>query len=106
MIRHCKECGDEYDDNTRRGKGGLITHCNDCAEEVVELYTGNMIYDHKTGGSIQINADPAITQYINKSTKKNSYGSNMKYAGSKPKLKSHGGCIMTAGDKANAKGKQ
>ena len=36
-----------------------------------------MIYSHKTGCSIQINADPALTQYLNDTTKLKNKGSNM-----------------------------
>lgn len=105
-MRECKHCGVEYDPRTRRGQPGLVTECLDCADESVERYTGNMIYDHKTGGTIQINKDSRITEYINKSTQKHTYGSNMKYAGRGSFPKSNGGCLKTAGEKANAKGKQ
>jgi hypothetical protein len=63
MIRICNICGDDYEDKYR--KSGLVIHCDSCAEETAIPYTGNMIYDHKTGGEIQINTDPALTDYLN-----------------------------------------
>lgn len=105
-MRNCKHCGEQYDETKRKGQPGLITECLDCAEDDVIRRTGVMIYDHKTGGTIQINKDPRITEYIQKSTQKHTYGSNMKYAGRASYPKSTDGCSHTAGEKANAKGKQ
>lgn len=108
MKRTCRICDGVYDDSERRGKAGLIVHCPDCADdEDVTRYTGNMIYDHKTGGRIQVNKNPEITNYINASTRKHSYGSNFaRNHGAKPVPKSHGGCLSTAGPSSNPKGKE
>jgi hypothetical protein len=54
----------EYLEMSRRGKPGKVTECEDCAEDSAVRRTGNMIYDHKTGCSIQINADPGLTNYL------------------------------------------
>jgi len=106
MNKHCKKCGDEYDVNSRRGKPGLATVCQACADEPTVKYTGNMIYDHKTGCSIQINADPGLTAYITNSTKLRNKGSNL---GNNLKVsyqtKGEGRCVFNAGHKVNAKGK-
>jgi hypothetical protein len=106
MIKLCKKCNDEYDVNSRRGKPGLITLCELCASEPATKYTGNMIYDHKTGCSIQINADPGLTAYITNSTKLRNKGSNL---GNNLKVsystKGEGRCVFNAGQKVNAKGK-
>lgn len=58
-------------------KPGKINVCEDCADEPVVKYTGNMIFDHKTGADIQINADPALTNYIINATKLRSKTSNL-----------------------------
>ena len=74
--RSCSVCEAEYE--VTNGKPGPIHMCADCGEEhEVDKYTGNMIYDHKTGASIQINSDPALTAYINNSTKLRNKGSNL-----------------------------
>lgn len=104
----CNNCGEEYSKESRRGKPGLVTLCNDCANvsESAIKYTGNMIYDHKTGCSIQINADPSLTSYIINSTKLRNKGSNL---GNNLKVsyntKGEGRCLFNAGQKVNAKGK-
>lgn len=107
MIRECKECGESYDDKSRIGKPGLIVHCNYCAEEDIEKFTGVMIYTHKTGPSIQINKDPALTDYMLKSTRLKNKGSNL---GNNLKVSgmSHGNnrCLVTSGGASNAKGRQ
>jgi hypothetical protein len=76
-FRECSECGIEY--KLHRDKLGPVYMCNECGEEyeTEDFYTGNMIYDHKVGASIQINTDPALTQYINQSTKLRNKGSNL-----------------------------
>ena len=74
-TRICKCCDDEY--TLTPDKPGAIDVCKDCADEPVEKYTGNMIYDHKTGCSIQINSDPELTKYITNSTKLRNKGSNL-----------------------------
>ncbi len=76
-MKNCGICEAEYDPRTRRGKPGLVTVCEDCAEEPVVPYTGNMIYAHKTGCDIQINSDPALTNYIRKSTELRNKGANL-----------------------------
>ena len=74
-MKICTLCGMEF--ILSHGKPGLSIHCPDCSEEVVDKFTGNMIYDHKTGASIQINTDPRLTAYINDSTKLRNKGSNL-----------------------------
>lgn len=59
------------------GKPGKVNECAECANEVVHRYTGNMIYDHKTGPVIQVNSDPRLTAYINHATKLRNKGSNL-----------------------------
>jgi DNA-directed RNA polymerase subunit RPC12/RpoP len=102
----CAHCGMEYDVTDRRGRGGRVTECNDCAQENTVKFTGNMIYDHKTGCSIQINTDPTLTQYIIKATKLQNKGSNL---GNNLKVsyktKGEGRCLTTVAG-SNAKGKQ
>ena len=75
--RICSECGEEYE--LTKDKLGPIHMCYDCGEEheTEDMYTGNMIYDHKTGASIQINSDPRLTEYINAATKLRNKGSNL-----------------------------
>ena len=76
-MRTCTECEVEY--NLEAKKPGPIHVCHDCGEmmETEDKYTGNMIYDHKVGASIQINTDPALTAYINNATKLRNKGSNL-----------------------------
>lgn len=73
----CSVCEINY--TVTNDKPGPIHMCGDCGEEheLVDKYTGNMIYDHKTGASIQINSDPALTAYINGATKLRNKGSNL-----------------------------
>lgn len=105
-MRSCIDCGIEYTEESRKKKPGLITKCNDCAEDVIVKVTGNMIYDHKTGCAIQINADPGLTAYITNSTKLVNKGSNL---GNNLKVsyktKGNGRCLTTVGA-SNAKGKK
>lgn len=105
-MRVCEECGMSYELSTRRGRPGKITVCSDCAEESVEMYTGNMIYSHKTGCSIQINKSRALTEYITKATalrnKCSNLGNNLKVSGP---VKSSGLCVSSAKSDANAKGR-
>lgn len=103
----CSICNEEYNKESRRGKPGKITECDFCAEESTVKYTGNVIYDHKTCATIQINKDPKLTAYINNATKLQNKGSNL---GNNLKVnstmaKSFGACAYIAGDKVNAKGK-
>ena len=74
QIELCIHCGCDFE--FYKGKPGRKNECEDCADEV-QKYTGNMIYDHKTGASIQINSGPRLTQYINTSTKLRNKGSNL-----------------------------
>ncbi len=96
VCRHC-----EVEFKLYSGKPGKIDECGDCAEEVVQKYTGNMIYDHKVGAQIQINSDPRLTEYINKSTKLKNKGSNL---GSNLKVDSNmqksNGCVHDAGGRS------
>ena len=105
-MRICVKCESEYDPSLRKGKPGKITECDDCAEENTTKLTGNMIYDHKTGCSIQINADPGLTNYITNSTRLRNKGSNL---GNNLKVsyitKGSGRCLMTVAA-SNAKGKK
>jgi NAD-dependent SIR2 family protein deacetylase len=102
----CKKCEDEFDPEQKRQKAGKINECDDCSEEVAVRYTGNQIYDHKTGVSVQINKDPNLTQYILKATQLRSRNSNLHYTSfATYSNKTVGACLYTAGDKMNAKGK-
>ena len=105
-MRVCIKCDQEYDAATRKGQPGKITECIECAEEKVVRLTGNMIYDHKTGCSIQINKDPGLTQYLIKATSLRNKGSNL---GNNLKVsyntKGEDRCVLTVGD-SNAKGKK
>jgi hypothetical protein len=74
-IYTCVEC--ECDFEFKANKPGKINVCEDCSDDPVQRYTGNMIYDHKTGADIQINSDPELTQYIIQSTKLRNKGSNL-----------------------------
>lgn len=105
MIRECEICGCEYDDKSRRGKPGKIIHCNDCAEEDIERYSGNMIYDHKTGASIQVNRDPNITKYINEATKLRNKSSNLGNNLKVPRPKQTPGAVLSVVNGSNAKGR-
>jgi hypothetical protein len=106
MDISCEICGMEYKLSSRRGKPGLVTHCDDCAEDSAVRFSGNMIYDHKTGCSIQINTDPGLTNYIINATKLQNKGSNL---GNNLKVsyqtKGQGRCVITVGA-SNAKGKK
>ena len=99
----CIKCGDEY--TLIKNKPGRVNECIMCADEPAVKYTGNMVYDHKTGCSIQINTDPTLTQYIINSTKLQNKGSNL---GNNLKVsgltKGYGRCYNTVAG-SNAKGK-
>lgn len=71
----CTECESEFE--FKINKPGKINLCEDCGDDPVTRYTGNMIYDHKTGADIQINSDPELTAYITQSTKLRNKGSNL-----------------------------
>lgn len=70
----CIHCESDFEPTP--DKPGKINECEDCAEDV-HKYTGNMIYDHKTGATLQVNSDPRLTMYINNSTKLRNKGSNL-----------------------------
>ena len=74
-IMTCVSCCFNYELTSK--KPGPINVCADCGEDTVERYTGNMIYDHKTGADIQINSDPELTKYIINSTKLRNKASNL-----------------------------
>jgi hypothetical protein len=71
----CTECECEFEFNPN--KPGKKNMCTDCSNDDVTRYTGNMIYDHKTGADIQINSDPELTKYIINSTKLRNKASNL-----------------------------
>lgn len=77
MNMSCIKCDFEYLISDRKNKPGKLTECNDCADEPAVKLTGNMIYEHKTGCTIQINSDPGLTSYISNSTKLRNKGSNL-----------------------------
>ena len=71
----CTECECEFEFNSN--KPGKINACEDCSVDHAVRYTGNMIFDHKTGADIQINSDPELTKYIIESTKLRNKASNL-----------------------------
>jgi hypothetical protein len=99
----CVSCGADYNKAERRGKPGRAVVCNECGEEgeTTVKYTGVMVYDHKTSAQIQVNSNPALTEYLINSTKLKNKGSNMtnnianctKY---KNLAKTEGACVHTA----------
>lgn len=105
-MRLCTVCGMEYHEKSRYGKPGRITECDDCAQDDAVKFTGNMIYDHKTGCSIQINSDPGLTMYIINATKLRSKTSNLgNNAKVSYKTKGDGRCLLTV-SASNAKGRK
>ena len=100
----CAKCSMEF--MPFKGKPGKFNECVDCADEQAVRYTGNMIYDHKTGCSIQVNKDPGLTMYIINSTKLRSKTSNLGNNGKVTyQTKGEGRCLVTVGA-SNAKGKK
>lgn len=100
----CRTCDIEF--QPYRNKPGRIDECSDCASEAIVRYTGNMIYDHKTGCSIQVNRDPGLTMYIINATKLRSKASNLGNNGKVTyQTKGTGRCLMTVGG-SNAKGRK
>lgn len=70
-MRICVHCEIEFDlqEKLKRARNlgisaGRVNECLECVSEEPERYTGVMVYGHKTGGEIQINKDPTITQYM------------------------------------------
>lgn len=53
----CETCGVEYNLEDRKGQAGKLTQCENCAEETEEKMEGQMIFSHKTGGTIEIKKD-------------------------------------------------
>ena len=104
-TRCCRVCGTEFYIKDRIGKPGSTLDCEDCAYESAVKYTGNMVYDHKAGCSIQINSDPGLTDYIRKATALRNKGSNLRnnlmvsYS-----TKGENRCILTV-ENSNAKGR-
>ena len=103
MIKNCDTCGADYDTLSRRGNPGRLTQCNECGEEgeTTEKYTGNMIFGHKCGSELQINADARLTQYINDTTKLKNKGSNLgnninQVSKNKKLIKTQGACVKVA----------
>lgn len=103
MNKICVSCNGEYDTLSRKGNKGKITVCNECGEEEEQTvkYTGNMIFGHKCGSELQINADARLTQYINDTTKLMNKGSNMsaninQVAKHKKLSKTEGACVKVA----------
>lgn len=95
----CVHCEGEFE--PYRGKPGKVNECDECGSlDEIDKYTGNMVYDHKAGCSIQINSDPRLTEYINESTKLRNKGSNL---GNNLKVDSSmaksGGLAHSAGDR-------
>jgi len=71
----CTDCECEFEFSSN--KPGKINVCEDCGFDPFVRYTGNMIFDHKTGADIQINSDPELTKYIIDSTKLRNKASNL-----------------------------
>lgn len=94
----CVHCEIEFE--STRDKPGKRNECEDCADDIT-LYTGNMVYDHKTGPVIQVNSDPRLTNYINNATKLRNKGSNL---GNNLKVDSSmaksSGLVHSAGDRS------
>jgi len=104
MIKTCDTCGLEYDTKSKnKNSPGRATQCSECGEEgeTAVRYTGVVIYGHKTAATLQVNADPKLTEYLINSTKLKNKGSNMtnnianctKY---KNLNKTQGACVVTA----------
>ena len=100
-MNTCENCDAEYDRRSRAKKPGRATICDECAEEEsdVQRYTGFTVYGHKCGATLQINADPKLTQYLIAATKLKNKGSNMNDNAiqcSKYRSKTSGACVITA----------
>ena len=99
----CASCNAEYNKADRRGKPGRAIVCNECGEDEAEavMYTGFVVYGHKTSAELQINTDPRLTEYLINATKLMNKGSNMtnninqctKY---KNLSKTEGACVKVA----------
>lgn len=64
-----------------------------------------MVYTHKTGGQIQINSNPELTEYILSSTKLRNKGSNLGNNLKVPFVGNKGGQLRASVEDSNAKGK-
>jgi len=67
----CIHCGVEFSPKQKAEQSklegrnfGKVNECIDCASDEPARLTGVMVYGHKTAGSIQINRDPRLTQYM------------------------------------------
>lgn len=92
-MKQCKHCGGEFDpqEKVRQAKQnrlpmGKIDECLDCVETDVERHTGVMISGLKTGGTIQINTDPRLTEYMLQSSPSNRTARVMKMTAPPPKV--------------------
>jgi hypothetical protein len=56
-LSNCETCGNEYNQEERKGMPGKITQCENCAEETENKMEGKMIFSHKTGATIEIKKD-------------------------------------------------
>jgi hypothetical protein len=56
-LAHCETCGQEFNQEERKGQPGKITQCEHCADETEVLMEGKMIFSHKTGATIEIKKD-------------------------------------------------
>jgi hypothetical protein len=57
LIVLCDKCGQEFDQEERKGRPGKITECENCAVETESKVEGTMIFSHKTGATIEIKKD-------------------------------------------------
>lgn len=57
ILAICETCGNEYNQEARKGMPGKITQCENCAEETENKMEGKMIFSHKTGATIEIKKD-------------------------------------------------
>lgn len=56
-LFECESCGQEFNQEERKGRPGKITQCEACAEETETMVEGKMIFSHKTGATIEIKKD-------------------------------------------------
>ena len=60
VLARCETCGNEYNQEERKGMPGKITQCENCAEETENKMEGKMIFSHKTGATIEIKKDDEL----------------------------------------------
>lgn len=53
----CEKCGQEFNQEARKGRPGKLTECEDCALETETKMEGTMVFSHKTGATIEIKKD-------------------------------------------------